>query len=246
MHSLFRARSLFCASHEQVLDYVHFFPQTNYNIPGCAEIESRLHHLSTPSKMARSLFLVASVVSAFASCVSGTYDQSAGQQGGYMQGTGQGMSSGADQSAGQQGGYMQSSGQGMSSGGKQDMSMGGGGSGGMGSSGSNVVVQNNINIVNQPIIVIATNAGGSSQTQQLASQIQAPAATHTVCYSPVYLSPFALVLTNSTFRSRSAATQGWSTLQTQFRPPCTTWCNSTSWPRTTRSLNRPSQSHVTR
>ena len=173
--------------------------------------------------MTRSLFLVASVAGAFASCVSGTYDQSAGQQAGYMQGSGQGMS-----------------------GGKQDMSMGGGGSSGMGSSGSNVVVQNNINIVNQPIIVIATNAGGSSQTQQLASQIQAPAATHTVCFAPPSLRPLALVLTYSIFRSRSAATQGSSTLQKQSRPPCTTWCNSTSWPRTTRSLNRPSQSHVTR
>ena len=70
---------------------------------------------------------------------------------------------------------MQNSGQGMSSGGKQDM----------GSSGSNIVVQNNINIINQPIIVIATNAGGSSQTQQVASQIQAPAATHTVCYASI-------------------------------------------------------------
>ena len=191
--------------------------------------------------MARSLFLVASVAGVFASCVSGTYDQSAGQQGGYTQGSGQGMSSGGDQSAGQQGGYMQSSGQGMSSGGSQDMSMGGGGS-----SGSNVVVQNNINIINQPIIVIATNAGGSSQTQQVASQIQAPAATHTVCYAPLSLHPLALLLTYSTSRSRSAVTRGSSTLRTQSRPPCTTWCNSTSWRRTTRSLNRPSQSRVTR
>ena len=84
---------------------------------------------------------------------------------------------------------MQSSGQGMSSGGRQDMSMGGGVSSGMGSSGSNIVVQNNINIINQPIIVIATNAGGSSQTQQVASQIQAPAATHTVCYASFIPTP---------------------------------------------------------
>ena len=50
-----------------------------------------------------------------------------------------------------------------------------------GSSGAPTVVQNNINIINQHIIIIATNAGGSSQTQQVNSQIQAPAATHTVC-----------------------------------------------------------------
>ena len=61
----------------------------------------------------------------------------------------------------------------------QGMSMGKGDGTGMGSSGVNVVVQNNINI-NQPIIIIATNAGGSSQTQQMNSQIQPPAATHTV------------------------------------------------------------------
>ena len=69
-----------------------------------------------------------------------------------------------DQSSGQQGQYTQGSG--------QDMSMGGGSNGA-------TVVQNNVNI-NQNIIIIATNAGGSSQTQQMNSQIQPPAATHTV------------------------------------------------------------------
>ena len=41
-------------------------------------------------------------------------------------------------------------------------------------------VQNNVNIVNQPIIVIATAAGGAAPTATINAAIQPPAATHTV------------------------------------------------------------------
>ena len=41
-------------------------------------------------------------------------------------------------------------------------------------------VQNNVNIVNQPIIVIATAAGGAEPTVTVNAAIQPPAATHTV------------------------------------------------------------------
>lgn len=41
-------------------------------------------------------------------------------------------------------------------------------------------VQNNINIVNQPIIIIATAAGGAAPTVTMNAAIQPPAATHTV------------------------------------------------------------------
>ena len=72
---------------------------------------------------------------------------------------------------------MQDSSQEMPSG----MAMGSEGS--KGSSGA-TVVQNNINIINQPIIVIATNAGGSAPTMTMNAAIQPPAATHTVRSRP--------------------------------------------------------------
>jgi len=41
-----------------------------------------------------------------------------------------------------------------------------------------------MNVAN-PVIIIATNAGGNSQTQQMNTAVQPPQATHTVC--PLYL-----------------------------------------------------------
>ena len=149
-----------------------------------------------------------------------------------MQGSSQGMSSDGSQ--------------GMSMGGGQDMSMDKGGSSGMGmgSSGSSVV-QKNV-VINQNIVVIATNAGGSSQTQQMNSQIQPPAATHTVGHTLLSLDFFVSQLIRWKIRSQWVVTQALSTLQTVSKPLCTTWCNSTSWPRTTRSRSRLSQCRATR